>query len=470
MKSRSSTRFSAYCLLASAALCATSSARAQSTTIDLRGSWTGVLQIGAQSLRLAIDINGDAQQLRGTLRSLDQGGDAIDASPVQRADSIFLTVANLGLRIRGTANARGDTISAEFRQGPVAAPLVLVRGAPTTRERPQTPRSPFPYRTRDIAVPTRDGALLSGTLVVPSDVKAFPTVLVLSGSGPQDRDGTVFDHRPFAVLADYLARRGVASFRFDDRGVGASTVGRGTGTAEELVYDARTVFAALRTQPELDTTRLGVLGHSEGATIAAALASAESSVRFVISLSGSGVRGDSLLMLQNRALLKAMNVPDRELEHQLDIRRRLFNVVVQDDSANFVRRLNTVRDELLAAQSEAQRPATARELGLLVSQLQSPWLRSFIRTNPAVLLRQVRVPVLAIAGSLDLQVPPIENLGAIRAALVEARNQQYTETLVDGLNHLLQPARSGLPAEYADIPVSISESVLQRIVEWLRLH
>lgn len=341
--------------------------------------------------------------------------------------------------------------------------------------RPQNPQPPFPYAQREVSVrnPT-DNVTLAGTLTIPPGAGPHPALLLLSGSGPQDRDATLFAHKPFWVLADHLSRRGIAVLRLDDRGVGGSTGSLNTSTAEDSVSDTLAAVRLLREQPDIDARRIGLLGHSEGGLVAALAATRTSDVGPVVLLATPALPGHEVLTGQKRAHLEALGVPKDEIDRRMDAHARLLACVVgeSDEAAIRTAALALVRVEsepavragaMTAEQLEAQ---TDR----VTAQLRLPRMRWFLRYDPRPTLQQLKQPVFALIGTLDLQVLAKDHLPPLRAALAADTNPSVVVKDVHGLNHLLQPAMTGLFSEYGAIEQTIAPAVLDELTNWLRLQ
>ena len=434
------------------------------------GSWHGTLQAGATALRLALSVSRDSTgALAGFFTSLDQGNARIEAALDVRGDTLKASMPSIGGEYAAIAASR-DTLLGTLRQGGGAFPLRMVRGAAPAAigPRPQEPASPLPYRTREVEISSVPGVRLSGTLSLPEGPGPFPAVVLVSGSGAQDRDEALMGHRPFLVLSDHLVRRGIATLRYDDRGVGRST-GRFDGsTTADFADDAEAALRFVRGTPGVARDRVGIVGHSEGAMIGPMLAARSRDVAFVVLLAGPGVRGDSLLLLQTRALLAAAGAPADVVKRTVLANRRIYAAIMADtDSAETMRRVRAAEADYLAATPASSSAAAESALRSGRSRLLDPWTRFFLRYDPAPPLRGTRVPVLALNGTLDLQVPHATNLRAIAAALEAGGNRDYETVALPGLNHLFQTARTGAVSEYATIEETMAPAMLARVAEWI---
>ncbi|MGZ8412353.1 MAG: alpha/beta hydrolase family protein [Gemmatirosa sp.] len=436
------------------------------------GSWQGTLQTGTQALRLGLTVWPDsAGGLAGALTSIDQGGVRLPATVAARGDTLVATVATAGAVFTGVVGR--DSLVGRFAQGGGTLPLSMGRVAALAtaeppRPKPQDPTPPFPYRTEEVEVASAAGVRLSGTLTLPPGDGPFPAAVLVSGSGPQDRDETLLGHRPFLVIADHLARRGIATLRYDDRGTARSTGSFAAATSADLADDAEAVVRFLRGRAEIRADAVGVVGHSEGGLIAPMIAARTRDVAFVVLLAGPGVPGDSILLLQQRLIATAQGAPSVMVDGMIATNRRLFAAVRgARDSADAVARLAVAEQEAVATMPEAQREAARASLALADRQLLAPWMRYFLAYDPRPALRGTRVPVLAMNGTLDLQVPYRENLDAIGAALREGGNRDVTLAELPQLNHLFQTAKTGAPTEYAASQETFAPAALERVSAWI---
>ena len=402
------------------AITMTGLAQVQSTTA-LLGSWSGKLNVGAMSLTIVLHLEQADGEVNITLDSPDQGAKGISASKEFLSDdSIAVKVEAIGMTYR--ARLKDGKLDGMFAQNGVKIPLVLTKGAVEAKKRPQLPKPPYPYETEEVTfMNENDGATLAGTLTWPVgyDKKQKPmVVLLVTGSGQQNRDEEVFDHKPFLVIADYLARQGIATLRYDDRATGKSVGGDvANGTTEDFSRDAAAGLDYLRSLKAFD--KVGLLGHSEGGAIAFILG-AQNKTDFIISLAGPGVKGDTLLAAQSNHILSLSGQP-----------------------ANM----------------------TVERYRQLEESQQLLWLRWFNDYDPSENIRHTRCPVLALNGDRDCQVISSLNLTAIKQLLPLSKKNLVKE--YPGLNHLFQHCTTGLPTEYGIIEETISTDVLQDIALWI---
>lgn len=336
----------------------------------------------------------------------------------------------------------------------------------------QEPEKPYPYRTLGVKFSNSKANVdLAGTLTLPQGAGPFPAVVLVTGSGAQNRDEEILGHRPFLVIADYLTRRGIAVLRYDDRGMGASGGDFGSATTFDFADDAEAALGYLTGLPYIDPLRVGIVGHSEGGIVAAMLASRNSKVSFIVMLAGPGIRGDKLLLLQNAAISRASGMSEAAIAEANKVNSALYAIALEEGDNDALRqKALAVFEQYVDSYptlDAGQKAAQKKQGPSLVDQLFSPWVRTFLAIDPAAYLREVRIPVLALNGSNDLQVPAEENLFAIRKALEAAGNTTFTLLKLDGLNHLFQHSASGLPAEYGVIGETFAEEALAAMGDWV---
>ncbi len=431
---------------------------------DITGDWHGTLSAGGAHLRLALHFtkNGDGAYT-GTMDSLDQGAKGLPLSGITLKDSkLSFNLAPANASYEGVISQDASSITGNWTQGQ-SFPLAFKRAATSSAQaeprRPQNPVKPYPYSEEDVTyLNPAAGIHLAATFTTPHGKGPFPAVLLITGSGPQDRDETLMGHKPFLVLSDFLTRHGIAVLRADDRGIGKSEGTFASATTADFATDAEAGLAYLKTRPEADPHKLGLIGHSEGAIIAPMVAARNHDVAFIVMLAGTGVPGDQILLEQSKRMMQAAGMKPDAVENALSMNRESFALIrTETDEAT----LNNKLRDLLSHQ------LPAAQLDQQMKTLDSPWLRFFIRYDPAPALRKVTCPVLALNGAKDWQVPPQQNLPAIRKALEQSGNQHFEADELPGLNHLFQTALTGAPGEYAQIEETMSSAALQKIVAWL---
>lgn len=435
---------------------------------DVSGTWLGLLAPpGERPLRLVFNLTragGGTTASRayaGTLDSPDQGQLAIPLTSVTvNVRHVSVQLADAALSFQGSVQDNGDGIEGTFTQGSLSLPLRLTRQpGPLDYRRPQDPVAPLPYHTRDVRFPgAAAGATLAGTLTWPKGAGPFKAVVLVAGSGPQNRNEELLNHRPFLVLADALTRAGIATLRYDKRGVGPSTGDYAAATTNDFASDAGAAVAFLRAQTDFAVSSIGVAGHSEGGLIAPMVADADSGVAFLVLLAAPAVPGEDLLVAQHRAISAAAGVEAAELDAAEALDRKLYACFRQTtDPARLEQALRAV---LTGA------GVTGGAADATVAALDTAWMRAFVVYDPRPILQRTRVPVLALNGSLDLQVLAAQNLPPLRAALEQAGNTRATLREVAGLNHLFQHAETGSPEEYGAIMETMAPEVLSEVATW----
>jgi pimeloyl-ACP methyl ester carboxylesterase len=339
--------------------------------------------------------------------------------------------------------------------------------------RPQEPKEPFPYKAEAVKIQNAD-VTLDGTLTIPEGQGPFPAVILIHGSGPNDRDETVFSHKPFLVLADYLTRKGIAVLRYDKRGTHQSTGNYKASTSVEFASDASKAFEYLKTRPDIDGKNIGLLGHSEGGVVAPMVAAQNDDVRFIVMMAGSVIPGDEILLSQVKALGKGAGESAAGIENDLAIARETYAIVKAEKDDNVaITKIKAMRKSLNAPEYKVTGKLKASDQSQLDGQLKmmvSPWYRFFISYDPRAALAKVDCPVLAINGDHDVQVDAQANLPEIKKALDAGGNKDVTEVTMPGLNHLFQTCKTGLPSEYSSIEETMSPKALQTIGDWITEH
>lgn len=448
---------------------------AQAPASSAAGAWAGQISLPPGPLAIAVVLNADPSGAwSGTIDIPAQGAKGLKlANIVVDGRAVAFAIAGVpgDPRFAGTLSDDGQAIAGTFSQGGATFGFALKRGAlpavaPVVVVRPQEPKPPFPYRGEDVSYRNEAaGISIAGTLTLPSGNGPFPAVVLITGSGAQDRDSTVFGHRPFLLWADTLTRRGIAVLRVDDRGVGGTGRGSVQPTTLDFAGDVRAGLTFLTARPDIDAKRLGLVGHSEGANIAAIVAADDPRVQFIVMLGGSGVRGDQVLMSQ--AEVAAQGASRAVIDWQLTIRRRVFDQILSEKNGQ---PNPAAREALLGSLPPVPGTTDAepgRELARALFASLNPWLRHFLAAEPREPLSRVKVPVLALIGERDLQIPARENIPAIRAALEAAGNADATVRALPGLNHLFQTAKTGSVDEYAQIEETVAPEVLTLVGDWI---
>lgn len=353
------------------------------------------------------------------------------------------------------------------------AALLLVTPA-LAQNRPQEPGPNPPYRSEGVTVEVTEGDAshtLAGTLTLPDPERfgpgPYPGAVLISGSGPQNRDSEMMGHRPFLVLADRLTRAGIAVLRYDDRGVGASTGDFAQADIAAFARDAGAAAAALRAHGAVDPERVGLIGHSEGGTVAPMVAAEQPETAFVVLLAAMGVSGVDVLIFQSETMYRKGGQSEAWIEANSRVRRAAFEALASGADDEALRPLLDawVEQEMTHLATEEGRAQAAE---MLLAQFTSPWFRQFVSIDPVDAMRRVGAPVLALCGTLDMQVPADLNLPGIEKALADAPCPSAAIVRLPGLNHLFQPAETGLMGEYGTIETTFDEGAMGLIAGWVR--
>ena len=439
---------------------------------EIIGTWHGLLDVG-QKLRLDIHISKNGDAYSGKLDSPDQGAKDIPATKVEFSNNtLVFEVKNMGVSYSG--NLKLDSIDGTFKQGSFSTKMLLTRTDVVIKKtnRPQEPKGPFEYLEEEVSFENKvEKFNLSGTLTYPKGEGPFPAVVLVSGSGAQDRNEEIFEHKPFWVIADYLTNQGFAVLRYDDRGTAKSKGNFKTATSVELAQDAESAFDFLKTNSKINSSKICVAGHSEGAMIAGMLAARRKDIHSIISLAGPGIKGGELLLLQQYLINKANAVPDKVNRAMQRHNREIYTIVHKQENLNEARPIlekkirktfNKTKDSELEGYQSKE--ALIQES---INAICNPWMFYFIKYNPKTDLEKVTCHVLALNGSKDLQVPPKENLGAMKKFILKSDKSHVFKELPN-LNHLLQECETGKLTEYRTIEQTIQPDVLKIMGDWLK--
>jgi fermentation-respiration switch protein FrsA (DUF1100 family) len=439
----------------------------------IKGNWLGTLRAQGLELRVVFRVSENEDgTLKATLDSPDQG--AFDI-PV---DSAIYDEPNVRFVVKAAAGFyegefEGDSIVGTWTQS-ISLPLTLKRTENVEQpKRPQEPKPPFPYNEEDVSLENSEDALtLSGTFTFPKEGNLFPTVILVSGSGPQDRNEELLGHKPFLVLADYLTRNGIAVLRFDDRGVGKSSGNFSTATTEDFVTDVLAGVEYLKTRREVDKDKIGLIGHSEGGLIAPLAAVQSDDIDFIILMAAPGMPGKEILGQQTALIMRANGYEEEKIKRDVNVLSKMYDIIVNEkDTSAAKEKLRVEFDKSYMDLTDEEKKAMGDPdlfFNQRINSLLSPWFRFFLGYDPYKTLTKIKIPLLAITGEKDLQVPPKENLELIEKALKEGGNKNYRVAELKGLNHLFQEAETGSPNEYAKIEETISRIALTYITDWIK--
>lgn len=435
------------------------------------GVWSGKITRNGVDLRLVLRV---VTGPRGTIVSFDSPDQLAYGLPVQDLErdgpKVRFKLNVVGASYEGTLSDDKQRITGIWTApNQPAAGIVFTRGAAaaanTPRKRPQTPQPPFPYAAEEVAFDNtaETGVHLAGTLTLPPGKGPFPAAIMITGSGQQDRDETILGHKPFWVIADYLSRRGIAVLRIDDRGIGKATGDVANATSVDFATDSNAAFAYLRTRKDIRPDAIGFIGHSEGGMIGPIAMATNKDVAFLIMMAGPGTALDQLMLSQRRLIGASMGQSELEMDRAAPVWAALYKAIASGATYEYGRAaaLAVLKPEAMTAIGVP----TGTDKQALLSQIGTPWFRYFFKYDPAPNLRAIKVPVLAMNGSLDRQVPAKENLLAIRAALKD--NKDVTIVEVPGLNHLFQTAKTGGVGEYAEIEETVAHVALEQMATWI---
>mgnify|MGYP001036646552 CR=1 FL=1 len=436
---------------------------------NITGSWNGLLKIGNQlQLHVGLQVEKTDTGYKVNLASPDQGAAHIPVSTFTFNDPNVIFQSDL-IKASYAGEYKNDSISGTFKQGGQSIPLTFYRGEAAKPKRPQEPALPLPYYSEEVTVEnTTANVKLAGTLTKPQKDGSYPAVILITGSGAQNRDEELLGHKPFLIISDYLTRQGIAVLRYDDRGTAKSTGTFSTATSQDFAGDVESAVAYLKTRK--DIKQIGLIGHSEGGVIAPIVAAKNKDVAFIVMLAGTGIRGDKLLLLQTELISRVEGAPDSAIAKTTATNKGIFDIILKNEEDSIIKKelkayfiqYGTAHPADVPAGTTVEQFATTQ---VVQTMKPWPWMKFFIKYDPVTSLKKVKCPVLAVNGEKDLQVPPKENLGPIAAAL--KGNKNVTTKEYAGLNHLFQECKTGAPSEYAGISQTFSPIVLEDISKWI---
>lgn len=439
------------------------------------GNWMGSLNIPGMKLRLVFKVS---ENTNGSIKAIMNSPDQTDKD--FPADTVIVDKDSIKLFFRMMMGhfdgviSNDTTLSGKWFQGNMSFPLDLYKTEKISMsERPQNPKKPYPYKEEEVTFKNNSaGNTLAGTLTYPENGSDFPVVILITGSGPQDRDETVFRHKPFLVLSDYLTRNGIAVLRFDDRGIGKSTGNYSAATSLDFSTDVVAAINYIKTRKEIDKKKIGLIGHSEGGMIAPMVASQNKDVAFIVLMAGPGIPGKDILLKQTGLIMKAAGVDSAQIKSALTINKKIFDIVTSEkDSAAAYEKLSKAVEDFYNNMPDSEKTDPANSKDMLMKQtktLLSPWMKYFLSFDPAPYLRKIKIPLLAVNGANDLQVPADDDLSAIDKYMKEAKNKNYKTIKLPNLNHLFQTSTTGAPSEYVSIEETIAPVALQTITNWIK--
>ena len=435
---------------------------AQTAMSQIEGYWKGEIDLGVQKLETAFDIKADGNGYSATFDVPAQGAFDIPVDETTFQDGLLqLTMSALGARYSGTL--KDNVIEGEFTQHGMTFTLNLAKAEKEEQQkaRPQDPLPPFKYHIEEVTfVNEKEGNTLAGTLTIPEGEGPFPAMVLVSGSGQQDRDEELMNHRPFWVIADYCALHGIAVLRYDDRGIGGSTGEIENATTMDFSYDAEAAFDYLRNRKEINASQVGILGHSEGGVINFMVAARRPEVAFLVSLAGPSVNGIEVLKEQQKAILRASGMTEEAVQFNSNTNAQMFDIIEASSSRE---EADSLLRNLLKGWGY-NKELTEQTVG----QMASPWMYYFLKYDPTEAIVKTNCPALLLNGSKDLQVIASQNLPEYEKIIADYGKTNMTLRELPGLNHLFQHCETGSPNEYFEIEETISTEVLEMIVGFVK--
>lgn len=442
---------------------------------DLEGTWEGNLSVGTQELSIVFHIKkGTDNTWTALMDSPDQMAYDLkmDEVVVKNEQEISMSLKAAKAKFVGKLSEDKQSLQGNWIQG-MEFSLELKKGKGKGFARPQEPKAPFPYTIEEVKYENKKAKInLAGTLTIPKGEGKHPVVVLISGSGPQDRDETILKHKPFWVLADYWTRNGFAVLRFDDRGVGESEGDFAKATSADFATDVEAAVNFLKQHDRINTKKIGLVGHSEGGLIAPMVASKNKNVAFIVLLAGPGVPGDELLLKQSYDIMKQQGFEAEQIALAQKTSRKIYTTIIKDEKNDLGVGdiVKVVKEDTDALDEETKKVVGLDEASLRqsITVLQSPWMRYFIRYQPKKYLEKVKCPVLAINGENDLQVAAKPNLEGIESALKIAKNKQVKIVSLPNLNHLFQTSETGATEEYIKIEETFSPEAMKLVLDWMK--
>ncbi len=433
----------------------------QTAFAQIEGYWSGKLNLGLTELEMGFDIKAVENGFSATLDVPAQGAHDLPVDETVFQDNrLQLTMSAMGASYSG--ELKEGVIKGEFSQRGMAFPLNLEKSEKEAQQaRPQDPQPPFNYHVEEVSFTNeKEGNTLTGTLTIPKGKGPFPAMVLVSGSGQQNRDEELMNHRPFWVIADYCARHGIAVLRYDDRGMGGSTGEVENATSLDFSYDAEAAFDFLRNRKEINALQIGILGHSEGGVINFMVSARRPEVAFLVSLAGPAVNGIEVLKAQQAAILRASGMTEEAVQFSGNANAQMFGVIEASSSRE---EADTLLRQLVKGWGYNEE-LTEQTVGELVS----PWMYYFLKYDPTEAIVKTKCPALLLNGSKDLQVLASQNLPGYERIIAEHHKTNLTLRELPDLNHLFQHCETGSPNEYFTIDETISPEVLEMIVEFVK--
>jgi len=444
---------------------------------DITGRWNGTVKLGEdKKISFIFNIENTENKYVTTIEIPTQRVSGLKPQKTSfKNGALFIDGANLGIKYEGSFNKKTQQFEGTFSEGLNALPLILKREKiklEETTKRPQEPVKPYPYNEEEVVFKNKEANVsLSGTLTLPRANGKFPVVILISGSGPQDRDETFANHKPFWILADYLTRKGIAVLRYDDRGFGKSTGNFSNATTKDFSTDVISAVNYLKSRTDIDLNNIGLIGHSEGGIIAPLAANQTNDVSFIVLLASTGILGSELSLIQSKTL-RPFPVPDEDAYEQAI--RKAIKIAASN------KEISAIKSELTTHYNATIAPILKPLVGNdakvseiikgLIEMRTTPWIRYFYNYNPADEFEKLKIPVLSLNGSKDTQVSAKINQEGIRKALIKGKNKDYKIIEMENLNHLFQECKTGKMDEYELIEQTFSPEALKVISNWILDH
>lgn len=440
---------------------------------ELVGSWLGKLKVQGFELRLIFNLSeNESGTLMATMDSPDQGAKGISMGDVS-FDGENLKINAPAIRGYYLGEMQGvDSLKGTWHQNGQSFELALKKQAKAfTFNRPQEPKAPFPYLVEEVKFKNENaGHTLAGTLTLPKGEGEFPAVILISGSGAQNRNEEIFGHKPFMVIADYFAKQGIAVLRYDDQGVGQSGGSQLGTTTYNYSFDAEAALKFLRMDERINSKAIGFAGHSEGGLIASMVSSRIEGVAFLISLGGPALPGSEIILSQTKALAKAQGMPEDEISKQFEQNKTLFEILMNENNNEKAQELMLKSYALSLKESGKNETEIAEEVQAFKQNYPKVvynWMRYYLKTDPADFLVKMKCPVLVLNGDKDLQVISKQNLNAYEQIFKKSGLKDYELIELKNHNHLFQHCKTGLPSEYGSIEESFSEEAMEMMANWI---
>ncbi len=434
--------------------------------------FSGELQLpGSGSLSLVLKVFEDLKgNLSATFDSPDQGAYGIPVSQIILDDeSLKFEVSSIGGDYSGMFNTDSGFYSGTWAQAGSEFPLNLKENYDEeVINRPQEPERPFPYNEEEVSFMNESAEInLAGTFTYPDTGEKFPAVVLVSGSGAQNRDEEIFNHKPFLVLSDFLTRNGIAVLRYDDRGTAESGGKFAGATTEDFSYDAEAAVEYLSSRKEVDTSAIGIIGHSEGGIIAPMIANRNNEIDFLVLMAGPGLPGDSIILKQSKLLMRAGGASEEDIAKAGELQRKIVNIIHSETDTLEIRAKIVAEIKEMIKDTPEGEDVTDEIISSQAKRWVNTWMVYFLRYDPRPALKKLKIPVLAIIGGKDLQVPAEDNIPQLEKALKEAPTEKFKVIELPGLNHLFQTAETGSTIEYGQIEETISPKALNLMLDFI---